>query len=148
MVYDAATDKYKKIDWSAAFELMAKHLNALPDPDMADFYVSGRASNEAAFLFQLFVRQYGTNNFPDCSNMCHEPTSVGLPGTVGIGKGTVLLEDFDHCDTLLLFGQNPATNHPRMMGELRHASKRGATIVAINLVGDQLRDVLNPRLMK
>ncbi|EIJ46887.1 anaerobic (selenocysteine-containing) formate dehydrogenase [Herbaspirillum sp. GW103] len=132
MVYDAATDKYKKIDWSAAFELMAKHLNALPDPDMADFYVSGRASNEAAFLFQLFVRQYGTNNFPDCSNMCHEPTSVGLPGTVGIGKGTVLLEDFDHCDTLLLFGQNPATNHPRMMGELRHASKRGATIVAIN----------------
>lgn len=132
MVYDAATDKYKKIEWADAFALMAKHLNALPDPDMADFYVSGRASNEAAFLFQLFVRQYGTNNFPDCSNMCHEPTSVGLPGTVGIGKGTVLLEDFDHCDTLLLFGQNPATNHPRMMGELRHASKRGATIVAIN----------------
>ncbi|MDR6586476.1 hypothetical protein HBH1_00585 [Herbaspirillum sp. BH-1] len=132
MVYDAATDKYRKIEWSAAFELIGQHLNALPDPNMADFYVSGRASNEAAFLFQLFVRQYGTNNFPDCSNMCHEPTSVGLPVTVGVGKGTVLLEDFDHCDTLLLFGQNPATNHPRMMGELRHASKRGATIVAIN----------------
>jgi molybdopterin-dependent oxidoreductase alpha subunit len=132
MVYDAVSDKYVPIAWPQAFELMAQHLNALPDPNMADFYVSGRASNEAAFLFQLFVRQYGTNNFPDCSNMCHEPTSVGLPGTVGVGKGTVLLDDFDLCDTLLLFGQNPATNHPRMMGELRHAAKRGATIVAIN----------------
>lgn len=132
MVYDEASDKYVPIAWAQAFELMASHLNALPDPNMADFYVSGRASNEAAFLFQLFVRQYGTNNFPDCSNMCHEPTSVGLPGTVGIGKGTVLLDDFDLCDTLLLFGQNPATNHPRMMGELRHAAKRGTTIVSIN----------------
>ncbi|RFB73555.1 MULTISPECIES: FdhF/YdeP family oxidoreductase [unclassified Herbaspirillum] len=132
MVYDAVSDKYVPIAWPQAYELIARHLNALPDPDMADFYVSGRASNEAAFLFQLFVRQYGTNNFPDCSNMCHEPTSVGLPGTVGVGKGTVLLDDFDLCDTLFLFGQNPATNHPRMMGELRHASKRGATIVAIN----------------
>ncbi|WP_050479638.1 FdhF/YdeP family oxidoreductase [Herbaspirillum rhizosphaerae] len=132
MVYDAVSDKYVPIAWDQAFDLIGRHLNALPDPDMADFYVSGRASNEAAFLFQLFVRQYGTNNFPDCSNMCHEPTSVGLPVTVGVGKGTVLLDDFDLCDTLLLFGQNPATNHPRMMGELRHASKRGATIVAIN----------------
>jgi len=132
MVYDAVSDKYVPIAWAQAYALIGRHLNALPDPDMADFYVSGRASNEAAFLFQLFVRQYGTNNFPDCSNMCHEPTSVGLPGTVGVGKGTVLLDDFDLCDTLLLFGQNPATNHPRMMGELRHASKRGATIVAIN----------------
>ena len=132
MVYDAATDKYKNISWQGAFELMASHLNALPDPDQAAFYVSGRASNEAAFLFQLFVRQYGTNNFPDCSNMCHEPTSVGLPETVGVGKGTVLLDDFDECDTLMLFGQNPATNHPRMMGELRECAKRGATIVSIN----------------
>ena len=132
MVYDAASDKYLPIAWPQAFELMAKHLNALPDPNQADFYVSGRASNEAAFLFQLFVRQYGTNNFPDCSNMCHEPTSVGLPETVGIGKGTVLLDDFDECDTLMLFGQNPATNHPRMMGELRECAKRGATIVSIN----------------
>jgi len=132
MVYEAASDKYVPIAWQQAFELMAQHLNALPDPNMANFYVSGRASNEAAFLYQLFVRQYGTNNFPDCSNMCHEPTSVGLPGTVGVGKGTVLLDDFDVCDTLLLFGQNPATNHPRMMSELREASKRGATIVAIN----------------
>ena len=132
MVYDAVSDKYVPIAWPQAFDLIGRHLNALPDPNMADFYVSGRASNEAAFLFQLFVRQYGTNNFPDCSNMCHEPTSVGLPVTVGVGKGTVLLDDFDLCDTLLLFGQNPATNHPRMMGELREASKRGVAIVAIN----------------
>jgi len=132
MVYDEASDKYVPIAWPAAFALIARHLNALPDPNMADFYVSGRASNEAAFLYQLFVRQFGTNNFPDCSNMCHEPTSFGLPGTIGVGKGTVLLDDFDVCDTLLLFGQNPATNHPRMMGELRHAAKRGAAIVSIN----------------
>ncbi|NVM77406.1 molybdopterin-dependent oxidoreductase alpha subunit [Duganella sp. SG902] len=132
MVYDAASDKYRPIGWDDAFALMARHLNALPDPNQATFYTSGRTGNEAAFLFQLFVRMYGTNNFPDCSNMCHEPTSRGLPGTVGIGKGTVTLEDFEHADTLLIFGQNPATNHPRMMGELRDCARRGATIVSIN----------------
>jgi len=132
MLYDAASDKYVAIGWDQAFALMARHLQALSDPNEASFYTSGRASNEAAFLFQLFVREYGTNNFPDCSNMCHEPTSVGLPGTVGVGKGTVTLDDFDVCDTLLIFGQNPATNHPRMMGELRECAKRGATIVSIN----------------
>ena len=132
MVYDAASDKYVPIDWDDAFKLMARHLNALPDPNQATFYVSGRTGNEAAFLFQLFVRMYGTNNFPDCSNMCHEPTSRGLPGTVGVGKGTVTLEDFEHADTLLIFGQNPATNHPRMMNELRDCARRGATIVSIN----------------
>ena len=132
MVYDAASDRYTPIGWDDAFALMAKHLQALDDPNRAAFYTSGRASNEAAFLYQLFVREYGTNNFPDCSNMCHEPTSVGLPETVGIGKGTVTLDDFDTCDTLLIFGQNPATNHPRMLGELRECAKRGATIVSIN----------------
>ncbi|RZT11218.1 oxidoreductase alpha (molybdopterin) subunit [Duganella sp. CF402] len=132
MVYDAASDKYQPIAWDDAFALMARHLQALPDPDQATFYTSGRTGNEAAFLFQLFVRMYGTNNFPDCSNMCHEPTSRGLPGTVGIGKGTVTLQDFEHTDTLLIFGQNPATNHPRMMNELRDAARRGATIVSIN----------------
>jgi molybdopterin-dependent oxidoreductase alpha subunit len=132
MRYDAATDKYIPIGWDAAFALVGEHLRALPDPNEASFYTSGRASNEAAFLFQLFVREYGTNNFPDCSNMCHEPTSKGLPPSVGIGKGTVTLDDFDACDTLLIFGQNPATNHPRMMGELRECAKRGATIVSIN----------------
>jgi anaerobic selenocysteine-containing dehydrogenase len=88
MVYDSATDRYRKIEWTEAFALIGRHLRALDDPDQAAFYTSGRASNEAAFLYQLFVRMYGTNNFPDCSNMCHEPTSRGLPGTVGIGKGT------------------------------------------------------------
>ncbi|MET0264679.1 MAG: FdhF/YdeP family oxidoreductase [Duganella sp.] len=132
MVYDRASDKYVPISWEQAFALMARHLQALPHPDMAAFYTSGRTSNEAAFLFQLFVRMLGTNNFPDCSNMCHEPTSRGLPGTVGIGKGTVTLDDFEHCDTLLIFGQNPATNHPRMLGELRDCARRGAQIVSIN----------------
>jgi molybdopterin-dependent oxidoreductase alpha subunit len=132
LVYDAASDRYVPISWDDAFALVATHLNGLDDPDRAGFYTSGRASNEAAFLYQLFVRMYGTNNFPDCSNMCHEATSRGLPGTVGVGKGTVTLEDFEHADTLLLFGQNPATNHPRMLGELRECAKRGATIVSIN----------------
>ncbi|PLZ00914.1 CbbBc protein [Burkholderia sp. WAC0059] len=132
MVYDAARDRYVPIEWDDAFALIARHLKALDDPNRASFYTSGRASNEAAYLYQLFVRLYGTNNFPDCSNMCHEATSRGLPGTVGIGKGTVTLEDFEHADTLLIFGQNPATNHPRMLGELRECAKRGATIVSIN----------------
>jgi molybdopterin-dependent oxidoreductase alpha subunit len=132
MVYDPASDKYAPIAWDDAFRLIADELNMLDDPNQAAFYTSGRASNEAAFLYQLFVRAYGTNNFPDCSNMCHEATSRGLPGTVGIGKGTVTLDDFEHADTLLIFGQNPATNHPRMLGELRECAKRGATIVSIN----------------
>nr|WP_175801873.1 FdhF/YdeP family oxidoreductase [Burkholderia anthina] len=132
MVYDAQTDRYVPIAWDDAFALIARHLRALPDPNQAAFYTSGRASNEAAFLYQLLVRLYGTNNFPDCSNMCHEATSRGLPASVGVGKGTVTLDDFEHADTLLIFGQNPATNHPRMMGELRECAKRGATIVSIN----------------
>ncbi|CAM2193547.1 Protein YdeP [Paraburkholderia kururiensis] len=132
MVYDALADRYVPISWDGAFALIARHLNALDTPHEAAFYTSGRASNEAAFLYQLFVRLYGTNNFPDCSNMCHEATSRGLPGTVGIGKGTVTLDDFEHADTLLIFGQNPATNHPRMLGELRECARRGATIVSIN----------------
>ncbi|SDF42206.1 oxidoreductase alpha (molybdopterin) subunit [Massilia sp. PDC64] len=132
MVYDRATDKYVPIAWDDAFALVARHLNALDDPDRAAFYTSGRASNEAAFLYQLFARMVGTNNFPDCSNMCHEATSRGLPGTVGIGKGTVTLDDFDEADAILIFGQNPATNHPRMMGLLRECAKRGAAIVSIN----------------
>ena len=90
----------------SAFAVIAAHLNGLDSPDKADFYTSGRASNEAAFLYQLFVRRFGTNNFPDCSNMCHEATSRGLPGTVGVGKGTVTMDDLEHADTLLIFGQN------------------------------------------
>lgn len=132
MVYEPQTDRYVPIGWEDAFALIARELRALPDPDQAAFYTSGRTSNEAAYLFQLFVRAYGTNNFPDCSNMCHEATSRGLPGTVGVGKATVTLQDFEQADTLLLFGQNPGTNHPRMLGELRACARRGATIVSIN----------------
>jgi molybdopterin-dependent oxidoreductase alpha subunit len=132
MRYDSATDHYVPISWEEAFALIASHLTALESPDEADFYTSGRASNEAAFLYQLFVRRFGTNNFPDCSNMCHEATSVGLPESIGIGKGTVLLEDFDETDAIFVIGQNPGTNSPRMMTSLRNASRRGVPIVAIN----------------
>jgi molybdopterin-dependent oxidoreductase alpha subunit len=132
MAYDAASDKYVPIDWDDAFALIARHLNALPDPNQAIFYTSGRASNEAAFLYQLFVREYGTNNFPDCSNMCHEPSGSGMRPQIGVGKGTVTLEDFEKADAIFIFGQNPGTNHPRMLGELRAASKRGARIVSFN----------------
>jgi molybdopterin-dependent oxidoreductase alpha subunit len=132
MVYDAASDHYVPISWDEAFRRIGEQLRSLPDPNMAEFYTSGRASNEAAFLYQLFVREYGTNNFPDCSNMCHEATSVGLPQSIGVGKGTVTLEDFDHCDAIFSFGHNPGTNHPRMLGTLRAASLRGAPIVVFN----------------
>jgi len=132
MVYDAASDKYQPIAWDDAFALIARHLNALPDPNQAIFYTSGRASNEAAFLYQLFVREYGTNNFPDCSNMCHEPSGSGMRPQIGVGKGTVTLHDFELADAIFIFGQNPGTNHPRMLGELRAAHKRGARIVSFN----------------
>ncbi len=132
LIYDGATDRYRPISWDDAFAKIGAELQKLPDPNMAEFYTSGRASNEAAFLFQLFVRAYGTNNFPDCSNMCHEATSVGLPHSIGVGKGTVTLEDFDHCDAIFSFGHNPGTNHPRMMTTLHEASRRGVPIVVFN----------------
>ncbi|MCS0494672.1 FdhF/YdeP family oxidoreductase [Ancylobacter sp. MQZ15Z-1] len=132
MRYDERSDTYVPVSWEEAFATIARHLNALPDPNMAEFYTSGRTSNEAAFLYQLFAREYGTNNFPDCSNMCHEATSVGLPQSLGVGKGTVLLEDFDKADAIFIFGQNPGTNSPRMMTSLRDASRRGATIMSFN----------------
>jgi molybdopterin-dependent oxidoreductase alpha subunit len=132
MRYNRATDHYEPISWDDAFDLIGTHLRALENPDRADFYTSGRTSNEAAFLYQLFVRRLGTNNFPDCSNMCHEATSVGLPESIGIGKGTVLLEDFEKTDAIFVIGQNPGTNSPRMMTSLREASRRGVPIVAMN----------------
>ncbi len=132
MAYDEATDRYLPIAWDDAFALIAGHLNALPDPNQAIFYTSGRTSNEAAFLYQLFVRQYGTNNFPDCSNMCHEPSGAAMKPQIGVGKGTVTLQDFEVADTIFIFGQNPGTNHPRMLGELRAAHQRGARIVSFN----------------
>lgn len=132
MAYDRATDRYLPISWDEALARIGATLRALPHPDMAEFYTSGRASNEAAFLYQLFVREYGTNNFPDCSNMCHEATSVGLPESIGVGKGTVTLEDFDHCDALFCIGHNPGTNHPRMLTTLREVAKRGVPIIVFN----------------
>jgi len=130
--YDAATDRYVPIAWDAAFALIAKELKALASPDEAEFYTSGRASNEAAFLYQLFVRAYGTNNFPDCSNMCHEASGVALSQSVGVGKGTVTFDDFEHADAIFVWGQNPGTNHPRMLEPLREAVQRGAQVVCIN----------------
>src|ERR1700752_5327229 len=132
MVYDRTTDKYLPISWDEALARIGAALRELPHPDMAGVYKSGRASNEAAFLYQLFAREYGTNNFPDCSNMCHEATSVGLPQSLGVGKGTVLLEDFAAADAIFILGQNPGTNSPRMMTSLRNASRRGARIVSFN----------------
>lgn len=137
MKYDRATDRYVPVEWQAAFDDIGRKLNALSDPNQVEFYTSGRASNEAAFVFQLFARNLGTNNFPDCSNMCHEPTSVGLPRSIGIGKGTVTLEDFERCDLILSIGHNPGTNHPRMMTSLREAARRGATIIVFNPVKER-----------
>ena len=132
MRYDRATDRFVTIDWDEAFARTGTALKALDTPHAAEFYCSGRASNEAAFLYQLFARAFGTNNFPDCSNMCHEATSVGLPKSIGIGKGTVTLEDFEHADAIFCIGHNPGTNHPRMLSSLRDASRRGAAIVVMN----------------
>jgi molybdopterin-dependent oxidoreductase alpha subunit len=123
---------YQPVTWDWAFKKIAEHLNALESPNEAAFYTSGRTSNEASFLYQLFVREYGTNNMPDCSNMCHESTSVGLAESIGIGKGTVTLEDIHDTDLLIIMGQNPGTNHPRMLTALRKAKEKGAKIIAVN----------------
>jgi molybdopterin-dependent oxidoreductase alpha subunit len=126
------TDHYQPIEWTEAFKLIGTTLKDLPSPHEAVFYTSGRTSNEAAFLYQLFVRMYGTNNLPDCSNMCHESSGVALTETVGIGKGTVKLEDFYQTELIVIIGQNPGTNHPRMLTALERAKKNGAKIITIN----------------
>ncbi|WP_330960223.1 FdhF/YdeP family oxidoreductase [Photobacterium sp. 53610] len=144
--YNPKTDHYEAIRWDEAFALIASHLHALDNPNQAEFYTSGRASNEAAFLYQLFVRAYGTNNFPDCSNMCHEASGVALKQSIGIGKGTVKIEDFDKADAIFVFGQNPGTNHPRMLDTLRKASRRGAAIVTFNTLKERgLERFTNPQ---
>jgi molybdopterin-dependent oxidoreductase alpha subunit len=125
-------EHYEEISWDKAFNLIASELNALASPDEAVFYTSGRASNEAAFLYQLFVRQFGTNNLPDCSNMCHESSGTGLTRTIGVGKGTVTLDDFDLAGAVFVIGQNPGTNHPRMLSTLQAAARRGCQIVHVN----------------
>ena len=131
LAYDRATDTFRAVSWEDAFARIGQILRGL-QPDQVEFYTSGRASNEAAYLYQLFAREYGTNNFPDCSNMCHEATSVGLPQSIGIGKGTVSLDDFEKCELILSIGHNPGTNHPRMMGTLHEASRRGVPIIVFN----------------
>jgi molybdopterin-dependent oxidoreductase alpha subunit len=128
---DGATH-YEPIAWDDAFGLIAEELNRLDAPDEAAFYTSGRTSNEAAFLYQLFVRQFGTNNLPDCSNMCHESSGTALKESIGVGKTTVTLDDFAQTELILIIGQNPGTNHPRMLATLERAKKRGARIISIN----------------
>lgn len=123
---------YEAVSWDEAFTLIASELNSLNYPDQAVFYTSGRTSNEAAFLYQLFAREFGTNNLPDCSNMCHESSGSALSETIGIGKGTVLLDDFDKAEAIFVIGQNPGTNHPRMLTSLQRAKHRGCKLVHIN----------------
>ncbi len=132
MRYDSATDRYVETTWDEALSSIAQTLKALASPNDACFYTSGRASNEAAFMYQLMVRAFGTNNFPDCSNMCHEASGVAMREQMGVGKGTVTLDDFSLADAIFVWGQNPGTNHPRMLGELRAAHERGARVVALN----------------
>ncbi|HXX66419.1 MAG TPA: FdhF/YdeP family oxidoreductase [Polyangiaceae bacterium] len=132
MILRPGAEHYERIAWDDAFALVACELNALESPDEAAFYTSGRTSNEAAFLFQLFVRAFGTNNLPDCSNMCHESSGAALKEVLGVGKGTVQLEDFELADAIFVVGQNPGTNHPRMLTTLEAAARRGAMIVSVN----------------
>ncbi|MEM1320363.1 MAG: FdhF/YdeP family oxidoreductase [Bacteroidota bacterium] len=132
MILREGQQHYEEISWEAAFAEIGRQLNALQSPNEAIFYTSGRTSNEAAFLYQLFVRQFGTNNLPDCSNMCHESSGVALSETLGIGKGSVKLEDFYQTDLIIVVGQNPGTNHPRMLTALQTAKKRGAKIISVN----------------
>ncbi|MFT7032095.1 MAG: molybdopterin-dependent oxidoreductase alpha subunit [Cyclobacteriaceae bacterium] len=137
---------YTSIEWKEVYSLIAKNLKQLSKPDDAIFYTSGRTSNEAAFLYQLFIRIYGTNNLPDCSNMCHESSGVALNHTLGIGKGTVKLEDFYESELILIFGQNPGTNHPRMLSALEKAKQNGAKVVVINpLMEAGLMNFKNPQ---
>lgn len=144
--YDATQDRYVPISWAAAYKRIAEQLRKLDSPDEALFYTSGRVTNEPAFMYQLFVRCFGTNNLPDCSNMCHEPTSVMLGRQLGIGKATVKLEDFEQAKLILMFGQNPATNHPRMLEMLAHAHEQGCRIISINPMREQgLSKFRNPQ---
>ena len=131
VVYEGK-DHYEEISWEDAFKMIGNELKLLPSPDEAIFYTSGRTSNEAAFLYQLFVRKFGTNNLPDCSNMCHESSGAALNETLGIGKGSVTLDDFNHAELVIVMGQNPGTNHPRMLTALGETKKRGGKIITIN----------------
>lgn len=141
------SDHYHEVSWREAFDIMATKLRSLASPDEASFYTSGRTSNEAAFIYQLFVRAFGTNNLPDCSNMCHESTSLAMAEVVGIGKSTIAYDDFEQADLIIILGQNPGTNHPRMLTALEDAKRKGATIVAVNPLPEAgLRRYKNPQV--
>jgi molybdopterin-dependent oxidoreductase alpha subunit len=128
----AGSDHYEPVTWERAFEIVAARLNALKSPDEAAFYTSGRTANETAFLYQLFVRAFGTNNLPDCSNMCHESTGTAMSETLGIGKSTIAYDDFEQADLVIVMGQNPGTNHPRMLAALEDCKRAGGRIIAVN----------------
>ena len=146
LLYNSLTDKYESVTWEDAFYIIGQTLQNLSHPDEAVFYTSGRTSNEAAFLYQLFARELGTNNLPDCSNMCHESSGVALVESVGTGKGTVSLEDFQEAEAIFIFGQNPGTNHPRMLTELQKARKRGCEIVSFNPLKEKgLESFIDPK---
>lgn len=132
MILREGSNNYEPISWEESFRLISKNIKDSDNPDKSVFYTSGRTSNEAAFLYQLFARTLGTNNMPDCSNMCHESSGRALSESIGIGKGTVTLEDFNHADLILVIGQNPGTNHPRMLTALRDAKRNGARIIHVN----------------
>ncbi|MGU3411209.1 FdhF/YdeP family oxidoreductase [Microbacterium sp. M1A1_1b] len=145
----AGSDHYQPVSWQRAFELIAAKLTSLDSPDQASFYTSGRTSNEAAFVYQLFVRAFGTNNLPDCSNMCHESTSLAMAEVVGIGKSTIAYDDFEETELIIVMGQNPGTNHPRMLTALEDAKENGASIVAVNPLPEAgLRRYKNPQKVR
>jgi len=149
-VYKAkGSDFYQPIDWEKATTLMADKLSLLDSPNQAAFYTSGRTSNEAAYLYQLFIRAFGTNNMPDCSNMCHESSGIGLSETIGLGKGTVTLNDLESSECIFIFGQNPGSNHPRMLGSLEIAKRNGCKIISINPLDEAgLQQFNNPQELK
>jgi molybdopterin-dependent oxidoreductase alpha subunit len=145
----AGEDHYRPVSWEQAFTIVADKLKGLPSPDQTAFYTSGRTSNEAAFLYQLFVRAYGTNNLPDCSNMCHESSGWAMGQTIGIGKATISYDDFAKADLIIVMGQNPGTNHPRMLTALEEAKEAGASIVAVNPLPEAgLMRYKNPQKVK
>ena len=136
LLYERASDTYRPVDWDRAFALIGASLRTI-DPERSAFYASGRSSNEAAFLWQLVARSYGSANLPDSANLCHEPSGFAMRESIGVGKGTASLDDFEKAELIMVIGQNPATNHPRMMAALDSAAKRGATVIAINPLAER-----------
>jgi len=145
MVRHPNATHYKSITWPEAFKMIAEELNRLDSPNQACFYTSGKTTNEPAFLLQLFARQFGTNNLPDCSNMCHESSGVAMVETLGVGKGTATVEDMESSELIFIFGDNPGTNHPRMLTSLQRAKDHGAKIIAVNPLPEvSMMRVINP----